>query len=136
MKSSTKELICAVAVLVMLGVIATLSGCTPIHHSEKASGRVLYNREGISVDEPLTEEEVATVVSVLNGKLAESIFPTEYACGYDERQALQIGFTTYYLAQDDCAYIQNGLNEKSFELTDEEREMLERIFKAHGAMYV
>lgn len=74
MKSSTKELICAVVALVVIGVIAVLSGCTPVWHSEHASGRVVYNREGSSFDEELTDGEVAALVSVLNGKITESIF--------------------------------------------------------------
>lgn len=136
MKSSTKELICAVVALVIICVIATLCGCTPVWHSEYDSGRIVYNWQGVSFDEELTAGEVAAVVSVLNGKITESIFTGEYACGFDERQAIRIGATTYYLAQDDCGYIQNGLNGKYISLTNEEREMLEEIFRAHGAEYV
>ena len=133
MKSSTKELICAVAVLVTLAVIATMAGCTPIYHSLFASGRVMYDRQGVTFDEELTAEEVAVVVSILNGKVTESIFPMEYACGYGEAQAIRIGVTTYYLAQDDCNCIQNGFNGKYYVLSNGEREILEQIFKAHGA---
>lgn len=136
MKRDIKRLICAVLILVMLGVVVTMAGCAPICHSQLVSGRVLYNRQGVSFDEELTVGEVTAVVSVLNGKVTKTVFPMEYACGYDERHAIQIGFTTYYLAQDDCGMVQNGLNGKYFELTNEERDALEAIFGAHAAQYI
>ncbi|MBQ7415418.1 MAG: hypothetical protein IJW14_00090 [Oscillospiraceae bacterium] len=136
MKSSTKELICAVAALVIIGMLAILAGCTPVWHSKYDPGRVIYDRQGVSFDEELTAEEVAAVASVLNGKITESIFSGEYACGYGEQQAIKIGATTYYLAQDDCGCIQNGLNGRYIRLSNAEREILEGIFRAHGAEFI
>lgn len=131
-----KKRICVLLALITLAVIARMAGCTPVRHSLFASGRVMYDRQGVIFDEKLTAEEVAVVVSILNGKITESIFTGEYACGYDEKQAIQIGSTTYYLAQDDCGCIQNGLNGRYICLSNKEREILEGIFRAHGAEFI
>jgi hypothetical protein len=125
-----KKIVCVVLVLVVL--IAALSGCMPIFHSS-TTGRVIYGLNGISLDETLTAEEVRAVKWILNGKIPEPLLVGGYACGFNEDVAFVIGDTTYYLAQDDCNYVQDASTGRYIKISKKGRKVLDDIFRAHGA---
>lgn len=122
-----KKIACVALILLMV-----LSGCMPIFHSS-TTGRVIYGLNGISFDEALTEDEVRDVTRILNGKIPEPLFTGEYACGFNEDVAFVIGDTTYYLAQDDCNYVQDASTGRYIKISKKDRKALDDIFRAHGA---
>ena len=125
-----KKVVCAVLVLVVL--IAALSGCVPVFHSS-TSGRIRYSLNGETVNEELTAEEVKTVKWILNGRIPEPLLVGEYDCGYNEDVSFVIGDTTYYLAQDDCNYVQDASTGRYIKISEKGRKVLDEIFRAHGA---
>lgn len=136
MKSSTKELICAVLIFVVFGLIAAMSGCTPILHSKYSSGKITYEQMGVLREEELSAEEVETVVSILNGKTTSDHFhflpvTCEPCCDISQTKTLRIGVTTYYLAVDGCPLLENSINGTHVSLSKEEWEILQTVFIAH-----
>lgn len=125
-----KKIVCVVLVLVVL--IAALSGCVPVFHYS-TTGRIIYGLNGESFDQALTAEEVRTVKWILNGKIPEPLLVGEYACGYNEDVSFVIGDTTYYLAQDDCNYVQDASTGRYIKISKTGRKALDEIFRAHGA---
>ena len=125
-----KRVICASVLLVVL--IAALSGCVPVLHCS-TSGRIIYGLNGGTVNKALTAEEVRTVKWILNGKIPEPLLVGGYACGFNEDISFVIGDTTYYLAQDDCNYVQDASTGRYIKISKKGRKMLDDIFRAHGA---
>lgn len=128
-----KKIVCfAAAVLLLL----SLAGCATISHGSDATGKVVYDYNGVSFEEELTAEEVAVVVEILNGKTQEaSLLSGTPSCGFDWDIAIIIDGTRYALACDKCGTLQNCSTLAYIHISDAERQVLEEIFTSRGGKF-
>ena len=122
----------------ILLVILLLMGCTGcaavISYSSGAAVRICYDRENVSFDLELSQEEANIVLSVLNGKRRDmDLAVTGAACGFGREQSFIIDGSTYCLAQDGCSVIWEEGTDNYYVVSDQEMNQLREIFKAHGA---
>ncbi len=125
-------------VLCILLSILLLMGCTGcaavISHPEGTPVQIVYDRENISFDLELSQEEANVVLSVLNGKKRDlDMTVTGAACGFGREQAFIINDSVYCLAQDMCEVLWEEGTENYYIVSTQEREQLEEIFKTHSA---
>ena len=123
--------------LCILLVILLLIGCTgcaaAISHPVGTAVRICYDRENVSFDLELPQEEASVVLSVLNGKQRDlDMTVTGAACGFGREQSFIIDGITYCLAQDSCDVIWEKGTDNYYVLSSEETEQLREIFRAHG----
>lgn len=113
-----------------------LTGCSRVSLPSTASGEVTYTYGEVSFTESLTEEEVASVLKILNGKQQQSgdVFG-EPACGFSEKISVTINGETFALAQDDCGVVKNCGNGHYITISEEERDVLEAIFTSRGGKF-
>lgn len=122
-------------------VILLLIGCTgcaaAISHPIGTAVRICYDRENVSFDLELPQEEATVVLSVLNGKRRNlDMTVTGAACGFGREQCFVIDGSTYCLGQDDCGVIWKEGTENYYVVSQQELEQLKEIFKEHGAEVV
>lgn len=127
--------------LCILLVILLLIGCTGcaavISHPSGTAVRICYDRENISFDLELSQEEANVVLSVLNGKRRDlDMTVTGAGCGFGREQSFIINGSTYCLGQDDCGVIWEEGTENYYVVSQQELEQLQEIFKEHGAKVV
>lgn len=114
------------------------AGCTgTISHPAGTAVRICYDRENISFDLKLLQEEANTVLSVLNGKHRNlDLGVTGAACGFGREQTFLINGSAYCLAQDGCGVIWEEGTENYYLLSSQEMTQLKEIFMAHGAKII
>ncbi len=99
--------------------------------------RICYDRENVSFDLELSQEEANIVLSVLNGKRRDlDMTVTGAGCGFGREQSFVINGSTYCLGQDDCGVIWEEGTENYYVVSQQELEQLKEIFKAHGAKII
>ena len=121
-------------VLLLIGCI----GCAAvISHPSGTAVRICYDRENVSFDLELSQEEANFVVSVLNGKRRDlDMTVTGAGCGFGREQSFIIDGSTYCLGQDDCGVIWEDGTNNYYVISQQELEQLQVIFKEHGAKVV
>ena len=124
-------------VLCVLLVILLLIGCVGcaavISHPSGTAVQICFNRENVSFDLELSQEEANIVLSVLNGKQHDlDMTVTGAGCGFGREQSFIIGNSVYCLAQDSCDVIWEEGTNNYYVLPSEETEQLREIFRAHG----
>ena len=119
------------SILLLLGCM----GCAAdISHPLETAVRICYDRENVSFDLELSQEEANVVLSVLNGKRPDlDMTATGAACGFGREQSFIIDCSTYCLAQDGCSVIWEEGTGNYYVVSDQEMNQLREIFKAHGA---
>lgn len=99
--------------------------------------RICYDRENISFDSELSQEEANIVLSILNGKRRDlDMTVTGAGCGFGREQSFILNGITYCLAQDDCGVIWEEGTKNYYLVSNQEMKQLKEIFKAHGAKIV
>ena len=113
-----------------------LTGCSRVSLPSAASGEVTYTYGEVSFTESLTEEEVAAVVQILDGKQQNSgdVFG-EPGCGFSEKISITINGETFALARDDCEVVKNCTTGCYITISEEERDVLEAIFTSRGGKF-
>jgi len=121
-------------VLLLIGCI----GCAAvISHPSGTAVRICYDRENVSFDLELSQEEANFVVSVLNGKRRDlDMTVTGAGCGFGREQSFIIDGSTYCLGQDDCGVIWEDGTNNYYVISQQELEQLQEIFKEYGAKVV
>ena len=124
------------AFCVLLAILLLL-GCTGcgavISHSAESAVWICYDRENVSFDLELPQEEADIVRSVLNGKRRDlDMTVTGAGCGFGPEEAFLIDGRTYCLAQDTCGVIWVEGTNNYYVISDREMEQLKDIFKTHG----
>ena len=121
-------------VLLLIGCI----GCAAvISHPSGTAVRICYDRENVSFDLELSQEEANFVVSVLNGKRRDlDMTVTGAGCGFGREQSFAIDGSVYCLGQDDCGVIWEEGTKNYYVVSQQELEQLKEIFKTHGANIV
>lgn len=130
-----KKVFCILlSILLLMGCV----GCAAvISHPSGTAVRICYNRENVSFDLELSQEEANVVLSVLNGKRRDlDLSVTGAGCGFGREQAFIINGSVYCLAQDMCEVLWEEGTENYYVVSAQEREQLEEIFKAHGAKII
>ena len=128
--------VCCILIALLLLVGCTGCGAVISIPSGTAVG-ICYDRENISVELELPQEEADIVRSLLNGKRRDlDMTVTGAGCGFGRAQAFIIDGSTYCLAQDDCGVIWKEGTNHYYILSDQEMCELKEIFKAHGAKIV
>ena len=95
--------------------------------------QICYERENISFELALSQEEANVVLSVLNGKrrdLDKTV--TGAGCGFGQELSFIIDGSTYCLAQDACDAIWEEGTNNYYVLSTQEMNQLREIFNAHG----
>lgn len=121
-------------VLLLIGCI----GCAAvISHPSGTAVRICYDRENVSFNLELSQEEANFVVSVLNGKRRDlDMTVTGAGCGFGREQSFIIDGSTYCLGQDDCGVIWEDGTNNYYVISQQELEQLQEIFKEYGAKVV
>ena len=121
-------------VLLLIGCI----GCAAvISHPSGTAVRICYDRENVSFDLELSQEEANFVGSVLNGKRRDlDMTVTGAGCGFGREQSFIIDGSTYCLGQDDCGVIWEDGTNNYYVISQQELEQLQEIFKEYGAKVV
>ena len=127
--------------LCILLVILLLIGCmgcgAGISYPTGTAVQICYDRENVSFDLELPQEEASVVLSVLNGKKRDlDMTVTGAACGFGREQSFVIDGSTYCLGQDDCGVIWEEGTEHYYVVSQQEFMQLKEIFKVHGAEIV
>ena len=125
------------AMCILLSILL-LMGCTgcaaSISHPAGSAVRICYDRENVSFDLELSQEEASVVLSVLNGKRRDlDMTVTGAGCGFGREQSVIIDGSTYCLAQDGCGVIWEEGSDNYYVVSDREMKQLKDIFQAHGA---
>ena len=127
-----KKVFCILlSILLLMGCM----GCAAvISHPSGTAVRIFYDRENVSLDLELSQEEANVVLSVLNGKRRDlDMTVTGAGCGFGREQSFIIDGSTYCLAQDTCGVIWEEGTDNYYVVSQQELEQLKEIFKAHGA---
>ena len=128
----------AVCILMVILLLMGCTGCAAvIHHSSKTAVHICYDRENVSFDLDLSQEEANIVLSVLNGKRRDlDMTVTGAGCGFGRELSFIIDGSTYCLAQDGCSVIWEEGTDNYYVVSDQEMNQLKEIFKAHGAKII
>ena len=123
------------SLLILLAALF-LTGCSRVSLHSTASGEVTYTYGEVSFTESLTDDEVKSVVQILDGKQQSSgdVFGVP-ACGFSEEISITIDGTTFALACDDCGVVKNCGNGHYITISEEERDTLEAIFTSRGGKF-
>ena len=130
-----KKVLCILlSILLLMGCM----GCAAvISHPSGTAGRICYDRENVSFDLELSQEEANVVLSVLNGKQRDlDMTVTGAGCGFGREQSFVIHGSTYCLGQDDCGVIWEEGTDNYYVVSNQEMKQLKEIFKAHGAKII
>ena len=128
-------IIVVAAIVITTGIIWFNS--TVIFHPSGTAVQICYERENISFELALSQEEANVVLSVLNGKRRDlDMTVTGAGCGFGREQSFIINGSTYCLGQDDCGVIWEEGTENYYVVSQQELEQLQEIFKEHGAKVV
>ena len=127
-----KKVLCiSLSIFLLMGCMGCAAG---ISHPSGTAVRICYDRENVSFDLELSQEEASVVLSVLNGKQRNlDMTVTGAACGFGREQSFFIDGSTYCLGQDDCGVIWEEGTENYYVVSQQEFEQLNEIFKTHGA---
>ena len=125
----------------ILLAVLLLTGCTgcaaAISHPSETAVWICYDRENISFDLELSQEEANTVLSVLNGKRRDlDMAVTGAGCGFGREQSFLIDGSVYCLAQDSCGVIWEEGTDNYYLVSNQEIEQLKEIFRTHGAKII
>ena len=136
MKNKKVLIIIVVAAIVITAGIIWFNS-TVIFHPSGTAVRICYDRENVSFDLELSQEEANFVVSVLNGKRRDlDMTVTGAGCGFGREQSFIIDGSTYCLGQDDCGVIWEDGTNNYYVISQQELEQLQEIFKEYGAKVV
>ena len=127
MKKASCILLSILLLMVCVGCAAVIS------HPPATAVQICYDRENVSFDLELSQEEANVVLSVLNGKRRDlDMTVTGAGCGFGRELSFIIDGSTYCLAQDSCDVIWEEGTNNDYVLPSEETEQLREIFRAHG----
>ena len=130
-----KKVVCILlSILLLMGCM----GCAAvISHPSGTAVQICYDRENVSFDLELSQEEANVVLSVLNGKRRDlDMTVTGAGCGFGREQSFVINGSTYCLGQDDCGVIWEEGTENYYVVSNQEMKQLKEIFIAHGAKII
>ena len=128
----------AACILLSILLLMGCTGCAAvISHPSGTAVRICYDREDVSFDLELSQEEANVVLSALNGKRRDlDMTVTGAGCGFGREQSFIINGSTYCLGQDDCGVIWEEGTDNYYVVSNQEMKQLKELFKAHGAKII
>ena len=124
-------------ILLSILLLIGFTGCAVISHPTGTPVQIIYDRENISFDLELSQEEANVVLSVLNGKMRDlDMTVTGAGCGFGREQSFVIDGSVYCLGQDDCGVIWEEGTDNYYVVSNQEMKQLKEIFKSHGAKII
>lgn len=125
-------------ILLSILLLMGCAGCAAaISHPSGTAVRICYDRENVSFDLELSQEEANVVLSIINGKQRDlDMTVTGAGCGFGREQSFAIDGSVYCLGQDDCGVIWEEGTKNYYVVSQQELEQLKEIFKTHGAKIV
>ena len=120
-----------VSLLLIVLMIFSFTSCTKVEVEDGAIIAV-FRYGDVDISEPLTYEDSKVVREIFNGKYlySDSLF-----CGFGEDVALIINGDTYCIACDSCGTIYDIKEDKYFELSDKETEILHNLLGKYGFIF-
>lgn len=119
-------------VLIALLTIVAFKLCA-VSLDKKAQGIIRYKEAGEFCSAELSEKEVKSVLSVLNGKMMYSDIP---ACGFDYDHLITIDGVTFAMTVDSCCKVKNCDNGKFINTTEKEKGILRALFEMRGVTFL
>jgi len=119
------------SLLLVLLMIFSFSSCSKV---EVAEGEMIavFQYGDAEITKPLSDEDSEIVRKIFNRK---SLFSDSPSCGFSENIALIIDGNTYCIACDYCGKIYNVEEDKYFNLSDEENEILRNMLCEYGFIF-
>lgn len=127
-----------IALMLALIIVIYLAGCSRVRIIGEPEGKVIYNHDtiGVSFSDDLTEEELETVIGILNGKERNStLVYGAPSCGFTPEIAFVIGGTTYMMACDTCGTLMIYGSFDYIDVSEKEQDALEAIFTSRGGKF-
>ena len=130
----TPRRLCTLALAFLL--LFSLTACSRVSIDGSSGGTVKYQVGTTRFTDDLTEDEVADVAKILNGKSAYSstVIGTP-SCGYSFDVSITIDGSTYALAMDKCTTVKLMEKDLYIDITNDERNVLEQIFISRGGEF-
>lgn len=126
----------SLSILLSITLLLCLCGCSRTSISADQTVTMTYIRDGLDITRILTDEEAATVISILSGNKAHSpIFSGIPSCGFDESVSLTVGSHTYGIALDTCGTVYDFTVDRYMDLTDEEIRQIHAIFETYSGKF-
>jgi len=119
------------SLLLVLLMIFSLSSCFKVE-VEEGEMIAVFQYGDADITNPLSDEDSAIVRKMFNGK---SLFSDSPSCGFSENVALIIDGNPYCIACDYCGKIYNVEEDKYFNLSDEENEILRNMLCEYGFIF-
>ena len=129
-----KILILIMALFLLLFLLRT-AGCSRLRVGVGGSGKVVYEYNGVSFEDDLSQEEVDAVIAVLNGKMIDPGLGGVPSCGFGYDIAVVIDGRRFALACDGCGTVQDFETLGYIHISDAERQVLEQIFTSRGGKF-
>ena len=125
-------LACAACFAAVLIIILTHAGSNP---DARVTGSIIFRGGKAEFEEDLTEEEVDTLLAILDGKKGYSGFLFGVpSCGFDRDIAFVLDGTRYMVACDTCGTLQlSGM--RYMDLSDDEIALIHRMFERRGGYF-
>lgn len=116
------------AVLAVLGGI--LLGGNTVRVNAPDKGEAIFRCGGADIIQPLSEQELARIQSIFEGK---RMYKDSPSCGFTENVSVRLdGSQTFCLACDTCPVIYWKEENRYFKISEAEKDELYRLLEAHG----
>lgn len=120
-------IICLIGAL-LLGLCA----CTRVTVPQDAAVTLRFHYMDVSVDVQLPEAEAAQLRDMVAGKALSFDTPS---CGFDRDASFAIDGRVFCPACDTCCIIRDCTSGKYLNVSQAERDLLDRIFEAYGGFF-
>ena len=131
MISKKKSILCLLA----CGIAAVLFLRVAAVYAPSEGTIILESNAGVSLEEPLSDEELVTVKKILWGKIKwpESLYGIP-ACGFAKSYSLMIDGTRYMMAMDSCGTrcVEEADTFCYINISDSQKNALQEMFTSRG----
>lgn len=107
-----------------------------IRLDSKLTGSVAYSYGGVCFEEPLTPEQLAVAVRIMDGqKLAPERVTGIPNCPFSHDVAIILGERRFLMACDDCPSMKDSNTGRYFVIDEADCQALKEIFALHGGSF-
>lgn len=109
-------------------IIFSFSSCSQVEVAESEIIAV-FQYGDTDITKSLSDEDSEIIRKIFNGK---NLFSDSPSCGFSENVALIIDGNTYCIAYDTCGKIYHVEEDKYFNLSEKENEILRNMLREYG----
>ena len=117
--------------LVLVAALFVLCSCSKVE-IKGDTATIYYSCNGKNIQAVMTDAEAAKTIEIFNGK---KLYSKDPKCPFGADCTILIGGKFYHLAKDYCTIIKDEKSGQYFDITDEERAYIEKIFEKYGATF-